>query len=153
MALKLPAALLAEIEAHARSAYPRECCGALLGAVPRDFAVPGREVRADAARPLANAWPEDGRAARYEADPAEIVGLERELRGTGRGIVGFYHSHPDVPAWPSPFDLLRAWPAYSYLIVSVGKGGRPDARSWMRSEDGRDFVGEPLTVEAAEAVR
>ena len=37
-------------------------------------------------------------------------------------MVGFYHSHPDHPALPSPFDEEHAWPWYSYLVLAVDHG-------------------------------
>lgn len=146
MTLRLPRALLSAIEAHARRSHPEECCGVMLGPLPGDFSAPGRGVGVDEARPLDNAWEAPGRGTRYQVEPARLAALERELRGTGRGIVGFYHSHPGVPAWPSPFDLARAWPCLSYLILSVAADGAREARSWMRSEDGKDFVDEGLEI-------
>lgn len=146
MSLRLAKGLLERVQEHAARAYPEECCGALIGPVPEDFDRPGRAVEAKDLRPLGNSWEAGARDRRYQVAPLEIARLERELAGTGSGVVGWYHTHPDVPAWPSPFDLMRAWPCYSYLIVSVD-GGRPaDARSWLRSEDGRDFLPERLEV-------
>lgn len=146
MSLRLPESAMGEVLAHAQSAYPEECCGALLGPVPADFDRPGRAVEAPRARRLSNVWEGPRRDHRYEADPRELARLERELAGSGIGVVGWYHTHPDAPAWPSPFDLTRAWPCYSYLIVSVNGGRAENARSWQRSEDGRDFLPETLEV-------
>lgn len=148
MTLTLAEEVLAEVEAHAAEAYPEECCGALLGEVPADFGAADCGLEARAARRLPNAWPESGsKTRRYEADGSALAALERELRGGALGVIGFYHSHPDAPAWPSPFDLERAWPAYAYLIVEAraGKaagalGGPPRARAYGLSEDRRSFV-------------
>jgi proteasome lid subunit RPN8/RPN11 len=134
------------MEGYAAAAYPEESCGALIGPVAGDFDRPGRRVEATDLRALGNAWESGGRANRYQVEPAQLARLERELAGTGRGIVGWYHTHPDVPAWPSPFDLLRAWPCYSYLILSVVGKKTVEARSWVRSEDGKDFLAEPFEV-------
>jgi proteasome lid subunit RPN8/RPN11 len=147
MSLKIPAEVAAEVHAHAERAYPEECCGFLIGPVPDRFERLGREVAVEEARPLPNGWESGQRATRYQIDPRTFVKVEAELAGTGRGIVGLYHSHPNVPAWPSPFDLERAWPCYSYWIVSVREGRTANSRSWMRSEDGADFVEEPLLIE------
>lgn len=146
MSLRLAKHLFERVREHAARAYPEECCGALIGPIPGDFDRPGRSVEARELKPLGNAWEAAARDHRYQVDPLEIARLERELAGTGSGIVGWYHTHPDVPAWPSPFDLMRAWPCYSYLIVSVAQGRPADARSWLRSEDGRDFLPESLEV-------
>lgn len=146
MSLRLPQSAFDEVLAHAASAYPEECCGALIGPVPADFDRPGRGVEASRARKLSNVWQGQGRDHRYEADPRELARLERELAGSGTGIVAWYHTHPDAPPWPSPFDLMRAWPCYSYLIVSVSEKRAGEARSWQRSADGRDFLPETLEV-------
>ncbi|MBI4347549.1 MAG: M67 family metallopeptidase [Elusimicrobia bacterium] len=144
MSLRVTQPVWQLIEGYARSAYPEECCGALIGEPPSDFDRPGRLVEATDARAFGNAWESGARGTRYQVEPSELARLERELAGTGRAIVGWYHTHPDVPAWPSPYDLLRSWPCYSYLIVSVVDRRAVDARSWMRSEDGKDFVAEPF---------
>lgn len=146
MSLRVSRPVYQLVEGYAAAAYPEECCGALIGRVPDDFDRPGRRVEASDLRALGNAWEAAGRGTRYQVEPAQVARLERELAGTGRGIVGWYHTHPDVPAWPSPFDLLRAWPCYSYLILSVAAKKAVDARSWVRSEDGKDFISEPFEV-------
>ena len=84
---------------------------------------------------------------RYAIDPKLLAKVEAELSGTGRGIVGFFHSHPQAPAWPSPFDLSMALPCCSYWIVSVRDGKAADSRSWQRTEDGRSFVEEEVILE------
>lgn len=139
MRLLLPGLVAAAVDAHAREAYPEECCGLLIGRVPEDFGAPGCALVVAEARPLANGWEGAARARRYAIDPAELARVERDLAGTGRGVVGVYHSHPDVAAWPSPFDLDHAWPSVAYLIVSVRERRVVDARVWRRSEDGRAF--------------
>ncbi len=144
MSLRLAANLREQILKAAEKAYPEEACGLLLGAVPGNFEAPGRELRIDEARPLANGWEAGAKTNRYALDAKALAHIERSLSGTGRAVVGVYHSHPDAPAWPSPFDLERAWPCYSYLIVGVRGGRAAEARSWMRSEDGRNFNEEPV---------
>lgn len=128
-----------EMRAHARKAYPEECCGLMVGPVPGDFGAEGATVRVESVRRLANAWEGGGRRTRYRFDPLEFSKIERKLAETGRGVLGIYHSHPDVAAWPSPFDLDRAWPSYAYLILSVRDGKPAEERVWRRSEDGRSF--------------
>jgi proteasome lid subunit RPN8/RPN11 len=60
---------------------------------------------------------------RYNIAPAELVKIEREARGQGLSIAGFYHSHPDHPAQWSATDLAEAhWLGCSYVITEVAKG-------------------------------
>jgi proteasome lid subunit RPN8/RPN11 len=63
---------------------------------------------------------------RYLIDPLAYMRIEREADKRGVDVLGIYHSHPDVAARPSQFDLDHAWPNFSYLIVSVHRG------SWLR---------------------
>ena len=89
----LPPALRARIAQEARAAFPHECCGLIEG-------VRG-EARATALHPTKNLATESDR---FEIDPAEHIALLRALRGSGREIVGCYHSHPNGRAELSPRD-------------------------------------------------
>ena len=127
------------ITEHARSAYPEECCGLLVGEVPPEFCEKSGVLRISESRPMGNTWQSSQKARRYQLDPLTFARMESEFHGTSRGVIGIYHSHPDVAAWPSPFDLEQAWPCYAYLIVSVKQGTIADARVWGLSEDRRSF--------------
>lgn len=146
MSLRVTKTLDQSVRSAVEKAYPEEGCGVLIGVPPQGFERPEREVSVLEARPLANGWDSGAKTNRYAVDPKELLRLERELAGTGRGIVGFYHSHPDVPAWPSPFDLERSWPCYSYWILCVRQGKSDGTRSWVRSEDGRSFLEEKVVI-------
>ena len=102
---------------HGEETYPHECCGILLGRVEDDGArVVTSIVRAGNTRT-------DSAHNRYNIDPKELVRIQREGRGRGEDIVGFYHSHPDHPARWSSTDLAGAhWIGCSYVITSVEKG-------------------------------
>jgi len=120
MTVALPRSELVRIHAHARETYPEECCGFLIGT--QDL----RRVVVEIRR-TANVRSDDRRT-RYTIDPRETLRLDRELRGTEREIVGFYHSHPDVPAVPSAFDhgpRLARIRVRDRLRVPRGAEGRP----------------------------
>ena len=129
-----------EIERHILSAYPEEGCGVMIGEVPTNFGHSECEIRVSEVRSLKNAWEGSVKTRRYLADDKALAQIEMEYAGKSEGIVGIYHSHPDVAAWPSPFDLERAWPCYAYLILSVSRGKIEDARVWGLSEDSRGFL-------------
>lgn len=147
MSLKVTRALEKVVVDACQGAYPDEGCGLLLGPVPDAFDAMGRAVVADEARPLPNGWDSSVKTNRYLIDPLLLAKVEKELSGSGRGVVGFFHSHPNAPAWPSPFDLAMAWPCLSYWIVRVDGGRATDSRSWQRTEDGRSFVEEEIYLE------
>jgi proteasome lid subunit RPN8/RPN11 len=147
VSLKVKRALEEIVVQTCEKAYPNEGCGLLIGPVPGDFDRPGRAVVADEARPLPNGWDSSAKTNRYLIDPRVLAKIEDELSGSGRGVVGFFHSHPNAPAWPSPFDLMMAWPCASYWIVRVQDGKISDSRSWQRTEDARSFIEEEIFLE------
>jgi proteasome lid subunit RPN8/RPN11 len=112
-AVFLPVALRAQIEAEVRAAYPRECCGLLVG--QRN----GERIEIFLAHPAANVAEGDHR---FEIDPQAQFTLLRALRGTGREIVGCYHSHPNCRAEPSHADVGGASESgFVWLIAGVSK--------------------------------
>ena len=115
--LILPPLLRARLVAEARAAFSRECCGLIEGALE------GEMVRAAALHPTANI----GRTPdSFEIDPSAHINLLRTLRGTGRGIVGCYHSHPN--GRPEPSDRDRAGggeEGFVWLIAALADGSGP----------------------------
>jgi proteasome lid subunit RPN8/RPN11 len=106
--IRIATVLVDEMVAHARAESPRECCGLLVGDV-------SAIVERVAAR---NIDPSPHR--RFEIDPRDHIELNRRLRGTGREVVGVYHSHPHGPATPSASDVSEAfYPEFVYVIVSL----------------------------------
>lgn len=95
--LILPAPLLERLRAEARAAFPAECCGLLEGVREE-----GGAVRVLAVHCAANLAfdPTQG----FEIDPAAHFRLLRGLRGSGREVVGCYHSHPNGRNTPSERD-------------------------------------------------
>ncbi len=122
--------------AHLVRAYPHEGCGVLVG-----FDAAGARRVVDAI-PVDNAWPDESeKPRRFVLDSREQLRIERSLDGTGKSLVGFYHSHPDHPAEPSAFDLEAAWGFYSYLIARVSRStGVEEMRSWLLDERANAFV-------------
>jgi len=129
---------------HAEAAYPQECCGALLGTRDPDV----REVFATV--PCTNAQA-DSPQTRYSIDPRELVRIQRDARERVWEIVGFYHSHPDHPAYWSPTDLAEAhWIGCSYVIVSVEGGRAGAANSFVLTgtrEEDKALSDEEIVIE------
>jgi proteasome lid subunit RPN8/RPN11 len=135
-----------QIRRHAEGAYPRECCGILIGS----FEAGDRTV--DSIVPASNAAA-GSQQTTYALDPRELIRAQRDARERCLDIVGFYHSHPNHPAQPSPTDLEHAhWIGCSYVIVSVSGGKLCDTQSFQlsgRLEDDKHFEAEELVVTAA----
>lgn len=84
------------IGAEARAAFPRECCGILLGEGKRVIAIkPAKNV---------HATPET----HFEIDPQALIDAHRTARQGGPQVLGYYHSHPTGDPWPSAIDQEMA---------------------------------------------
>jgi len=125
-----PSALNVMQEA-AKKEYPLEACGLLIGTINSGWQV-------DEARQIENLNKERA-ADRFQLDPAGYQSVDRELRGTGREIIGVFHSHPDCPAKPSPTDLESAWEGFVYPIISVCNGEIANILCWALNDDGNKF--------------
>ena len=137
---------LEAMRAHGVRDYPYECCGLLIGR----FLETGRKAVSEV-YPISNAREEAAKRNRFLIRPEEVLRGERHARGRGLEVVGFYHSHPDAPAVPSPYDLDHAWPTYSYIVVSVLKGAVRDVRSWEMRTDRSGFEEEILSGDSNHA--
>jgi proteasome lid subunit RPN8/RPN11 len=113
-----------EMVAHARSTYPNECCGAMLGRVD------GAAKEVLVAMKLENSST-GSQAARYELRPADLLAADKEARRQGMDLVGIYHSHPDCEAYFSKTDLENSCPWYSFIVLSIQKGEFDHANSWL----------------------
>jgi proteasome lid subunit RPN8/RPN11 len=127
-----------EIRQVAECIYPYECCGFLIGRIEEGVKLVDRIRVAENRR-------YDSPANRFLITPDQFRELEDELRLTSDQILGFFHSHPDVAARPSSYDLDHAWPWYSYVIVSVKKGSADDFKSWRLEEDRSSFLEEKIS--------
>ena len=135
--LRLGSDARGRLAAHARRAYPAECCGVLIGR------------RMGAVREVVRVLETENQAAsdpgrRYTIDPQALLEAEFQSRAAGLEVLGFYHSHPDHPAAPSPTDHAEAWPHYGYVILSVVDGEVSDMRAWCLDREGGSFQPEPL---------
>lgn len=137
------------LRAHGQETYPHECCGVLLGKnEPSTGNRVYQLVRAGNTRT-------DSAHNRYNIAPQELVRIQRQARGLGLDIVGFYHSHPDHPAQWSPTDFAEAhWIGCSYVITSVEQGKAALTNSFLltgTTEDNKKFEDEAIEIEIAQA--
>ncbi len=115
--------------AHARAAYPEECCGALLGSVD------GGDRQIEAALALENVRGGERRTG-YELRAGDLVCAEEQARRLGLRLAGIYHSHPDTDACFSRADSASACPWLCYLVLSVRGGELAEASAWLPASDG-----------------
>ncbi len=147
--IRLPETAVDAIRRHGRESYRDEACGAMYGRVISDGGDGGDrgDVR-DVVRvaPLENAR-ENERHHRFVVTPADYRRAEAEATRSGLTLLGFYHSHPDHPAYPSAYDLEHAFPFFSYLILSVENAEPKTMRSFVLANDRQEFVEEKVEKE------
>lgn len=115
----LPPAL-AEAMRCLRDAWrPAEACGLLVGQERRILGLAPSRNLAEA--------PDS-----FELDSALHLRLQRRLRGTGRAVIGVWHSHPRTPAEPSERDLAGAWDDSLLWLITGAEG----TRAWLPGEGG-----------------
>ena len=130
-----------EIRQVAECIYPYECCGFLIGRSDNGVKLVDRVIIAENRR-------YDSPANRFLITPEQFREIEGELRAVSGEIVGFFHSHPDVAARPSKYDLDHAWPWYSYVIVSVQNGSSEDFTAWRMEDDRSSFREERIRADS-----
>ncbi len=131
-----------EIISHAKESYPNEACGALVGVSEKGAETAKNVLKSYRMENLNKDRAKD----RYEINPKELLKIEKEASSDGMEVIGFYHSHPDHPDRPSAFDRERAWPLYSYVIVSVHKGKDISVKSWTFEDEKEPFGEEEINI-------
>jgi len=119
--------LRADLVELARSGYPDEACGLLVG---RNFPTGAAVMRVAAAR---NVHP-DRTHDRFELAPEDHYRIETEARAAELEVVGVWHTHPNHAARPSRVDHENAWEGYAYVILSTAADGVLELRSWRLSD-------------------
>jgi proteasome lid subunit RPN8/RPN11 len=130
--LRIEVSAWAVMVEHAEAAYPRECCGVMIGT---EEGVARVVMRALAGR---NAY-EGDQSDRFELDPGDTLRAEREARAAGLEVLGFFHSHPDHGMYFSNTDRENAWPWYSNVVMAV-RGGVCESAGCFRVNGDRTVV-------------
>jgi proteasome lid subunit RPN8/RPN11 len=139
--IRLPETAIEAIREHGRESYSDEACGAMYGRVNGlDAKVVVRVASLENAR-------ENERHRRFVVTADAYRRAEAEATESGLTLLGFYHSHPDHPAYPSAYDLEHAFPFFSYLILAVENAEPQTMRSFVLASDRREFVEEKVEKE------
>ena len=108
---------------HARSEFPRECCGVIMGP-------PGELTEL---RKMTNIY--EG-IDFYDVDGVVLLALLKELDERGWELGAIYHSHPVSPARPSARDVEYAgYPDSAYIICSLEHPDSPVIRAFNIVDD------------------
>jgi proteasome lid subunit RPN8/RPN11 len=127
-----------EMVAHARSTYPNECCGAMLGKIDGDQ----KDVQASMRLENSSAG---SQRARYKLRQEDLLAADEEARRQGMALIGIYHSHPDCDAYFSKTDLENSCPWYSFIVLSIQNGEFHHANSWLPNAEQTQAEKEELT--------
>ncbi len=105
----------AKVISAAGASFPGECCGLLEGAVdPEGWRVLAvHETRNIAEQPEHH----------FLMDPQQQFELLHRLRGTGRELIGCFHSHPGGRPEPSSTDLASAADEDFLWLIAGGTPG------------------------------
>lgn len=158
--LALAAETVAALAAHAREAYPDECCGAILRRDGREVVRRIRNSQDEEHARDPERFPRTARTA-YHMDSRDLLALFREVEERGWELAAFYHSHPDRGAYFSEEDRQRAvyrdrdaggegggekpvYPGATYLVVGLEGDRVRELRAFRWDEAARDFVETPV---------
>lgn len=113
--LVVTSGLMATLLAEAATAGSLECCGLLLGEAG------GPAFRIVRAVPVANVATEPTH--RFEIDPVVLLQAHKTARTGGAPLIGYYHSHPNGRAEPSPDDQdMATGDGRIWAIIACGAG-------------------------------
>lgn len=127
--ISISGADLRRIESLAASAFPRECCGLLMGMRMQ------QGWRILAIEESENVAPDD-RNDRFEIDPRLLLRVQKAARAGGPLMVGLYHSHPNGAAAPSQTDLNNAWQTGMIWLITAVDGAQVASCAFLREETG-----------------
>lgn len=150
MALALSERSLEAMGAHAREAYPEECCGLIVERGGCEEAVRASNTQNELHREDPARFPRTAAVA-YTMGPEAapfLIGSERgELR-----LLAIYHSHPDREAYFSAEDRRQAcgargepiYPQAAQIVVSVRNGEVRTVKAFRWDSRARDYLEEPI---------
>jgi proteasome lid subunit RPN8/RPN11 len=109
MALYLSSSDWRQLLHWAETAGDHECCGLLRGEGDCVAAVElAQNVATDPAR-------------HFEIDPATLISAGKDVRSGGIPVLGFFHSHPNGIAAPSPTDVACAAPDHHIWLIIANR--------------------------------
>lgn len=134
----LPTQAHAHIVAHAKSDYPNECCGLLVGKINE------RHFYISQVVPTENAEAERA-GDRFTIEPEAIARTDSTAREQGLDLIGIYHSHPDIArpnadpsalVAPSATDLEFAqwWEGMVWIIIGVIGSNRTHTEAFVPAD-------------------
>jgi [CysO sulfur-carrier protein]-S-L-cysteine hydrolase len=152
MTITISQAGLDAVHAHAREAYPEECCGMIVERTGREEVVRVTNIQNELHAKDPEQFPRTAAIAYTMGSEAAPI-----LIGTERGeltLRAFYHSHPDHDAYFSAEDRKQAkggwdepnYPHAGQIVISVRERTVRATKGFAWDETLRDFVEVELVV-------
>lgn len=117
--LRLAAAHLTQMAAHAAAEAPNEACGLVAGA--QGASVHVFQIPNELASPT-----------HYSLAPAEQLHAFMQIERRGWDLLAIYHSHPNGPPTPSLTDLAEArYPGLMHIIWAPDAQGAWGCRAFL----------------------
>ena len=105
--IRIPKSIYRDMIAHARQAWPLECCGILAG----------KDSLVQKAFALQNA---ERSPVRFSIAPQDQLIAFEEMEKESMEMLAIYHSHPQTIPFPSETDVkLAFYPDVSSVIISL----------------------------------
>ena len=146
--------------AHAKEAYPNECCGLIVGPRAVEERVgenglrlfPCRNIQDEMHACDPESYPRTARRA-FFVDPVEFARITQEADERAEVIRGIFHSHPDEEAYFSqedrdaavPFGDLPSFPDAEHIVISVMGGEVSSCEVFQWDREKKDFL--PVELE------
>ena len=128
MPIEVTRDVIEALQAEARDAHPRECCGIMLGQGSRITAI----------APATNVHPAPER--HFELDPPVLIAAHRAAREGGPEVIGYYHSHPVGEAVPSSTDRAMASGDGRIWAIIAGE----ELKFWRDAPEGFEALSCPV---------
>src|SRR5574341_792252 len=154
MTFSITQSSLDAVHAHARQAYPDECCGFIIKRSDREEVIQVTNVQNELHAKDPDQFPRTAATA-YNMRWAEVEPLLDAAYKGQIGLRAVYHSHPEHDSYFSEHDRAAAlnWvddPNYAaarQIVMSVRRGTVVDAKAFAWDEAARVFVEIDLQVE------
>ena len=153
--LTIAGEVLEKIHAHAREAYPSECCGFLSGPADEPSFIDSYQREENEADKYHKLDPETfPRTSRDYFKINELRAAKAFASGekAGRPIKVIYHSHPDVGAYFSKEDAATfasnetlMWPC-AFIVMASRSDHVADTKLWVHVPGTNDFRESTLAV-------
>jgi proteasome lid subunit RPN8/RPN11 len=153
--LRIPAAVMAELEAHALETYPSECCGFVSGPSVEPAALDSYQREVNEADKYHHLDPETfPRTSRtyFKINELRAARAFDSAEKDGRPIKVIFHSHCDAGAYFSQEDAatfatdnLLMWPC-AFIVVSVQAGEVAERKLWVHVPGTNDFRESKLSI-------